>query len=147
MDDNKKMFALIKVARKVFASNQGVLTGNSSVPFAARNDEVEIGIIEMPKVIVVGIALGVGIDEDVIGDSSALDLGETHTQITKNISMLKRKYDLAAKELLSGKPDYSFKAYALKHNQLARRFNNALGNQVMPDFPYHFVREKEIGEK
>lgn len=147
MDDNKKMAILVKVAKKVFASGPGVLTGHNGAAFAAKGKEVEIGVIEMPKVIVAGIALGVGIEPSVIGESSALDLGEGASQIMKNLSGLKKKYDLAAKEIMGAKPHYTFKVYTLKHNQIARRFNEELGNKVTPDFPYHFIREREIGEK
>lgn len=145
--DIDKMALLIKIARKVFACGSGALHGSNGAAFPAKGKEIDISIMEMPKVIVVGIALGVGIEPHIIGDPAALDLGETQKQVMKNLASLKRKYDAAAKELVSGKPDYSFKVYALKHNQIARRLNDALGNKVTPDFPYHFVREKEIGEK
>ena len=147
MDDEKKMILLVKIAKKVFASDAGPLSGNKAAAFSAKNSEVEIGVIEMPRVIVAGIALGVGIEPLTIGEPSAMDLGETPQQVTKNLASLKRKYDLAAKEIMREKPDYSFKVYALKHNQIARRFNDALGNKTIPDFPYNFVREREVTEK
>jgi hypothetical protein len=142
MDDQKKLKILIKVAKKVFAAGPGVLHGSNGA-YSGTKGSVEIGTNEMPRVIVIGIALGCAIEPLAMGDESALDLGETPQQIMKNIGSLKKKYDLAAKELLSGKPDDSFKIYALKHNQVARRFNEALGNKVTPDFPYHFIREIE----
>jgi len=147
MDDNKKMELLVKIAKKVFGSGPGVLTGHNGAAFGVKGKDVEIGVIEMPKVIVAGIALGIGIEPSVIGEASALDLGESSQQIAKNLSVLKKKYDLAAKEIMGAKPHYSFKVYTLKHNQIARRLNEALGNKVTPDFPYQFVREREIGEK
>jgi hypothetical protein len=143
----KKMHLLLKIARKVFACESGVLSGLKAAAFPAKGKDVEIGVVEMPKVIVAGIALGIGLEPTVIGESSAMDLGETQQQLMKNLSYLKKKYDLAAKELMSASPDYSFKVYALKHNQIARRFNEALGNKITPDFPYTFVREREIAEK
>lgn len=142
MDDQSKLKILIKVAKKVFAAGPGVLHGSNAAAFGTKGS-VEIGANEMPRVIVIGIALGCAIEPFAMGDESALDLGETPQQIMKNIGSLKKKYDLAAKELLSGKPDDSFKVYALKHNQVARRFNEALGSRVTPDFPYDFVRERE----
>jgi hypothetical protein len=145
MDEEKVLKALIKVAKKVFAAGPGVLHGTNGA-YSGTRGAVEIGTNEMPRVIVVGIALGVGINPLSMGDESALDLGETPQQITKNVGSLKKKYDLAAKELMSGKPHESFKIYALKHNQVARRFNEALGNRITPDFPYHFIREKEKGD-
>lgn len=141
MDDQAKLKILIRVARKVFASGNGLLHGTYSVAFGPKTDEVEIGASEMPRVIVVGIALGIGIPLAAMGDESSLNLGETPQQVAKNVQSLKKKYDLAAKALCSGNPDYSFKVYALKHNQTARRLNAALGNKIMPDFPYKFLRE------
>lgn len=144
MDDNQKIKILVRVAKKVFACGIGKLHGTNGAHFGAKNDDVEIGVSEMPRVIVIGIALGIGIEPLAMGDESALDLGETPQQIMKNIGSLKKKYDLAAKALCSGNPDYSFKVYALKHNQVARRYNDALGNKVTPDFPYTFLREQDL---
>ena len=137
------MQLLITIARKVFAApSTGQISGFNGAVYGAKGKDFEIGVVEMPKVIIAGIALGIGIEPITIGDNSAMALGETEQQIMKNLSVLKKKYDFVAKEVMGAKPDESCKVYVLKHNQIARRLNEALGNKVTPDFPYHFVRER-----
>lgn len=148
MKDKKILLGAVTVAaRAVFGSKQKTFMGNTQDCDVLRIPGCEIGHTDIPRVMVVGIATSLGVPREVLADLSALDLGETEQQITRNLAVLQGKYNEAAKFCMTatdGEENVKngVKRFLLKHNLLVRHINHQLSGQVLPEFPYRFKREK-----
>lgn len=155
MRPEKTLAAILQAARMCFVSKQKVLQGSTILDTPLRDlesGETVIGQTEMPRVFVVGMALHLGVPRHLLQDVSALDLGETSIQITNNLNALQKKYAKATTMAVnvSDWSEASLKEsrksgvgrFIIKHNLMARKVHELMGNEVLPEFPYLFKREK-----